>query len=191
VRNGRLLPASSLHRRGLFFGPRHVREPPGRLTSVANLAAHSETTLSLCENAMAEPRLRSYHSSEQQLSNLRHWRKGQSGNPAGASTRPKNLERAIRLVREAVPDAVRLVTKVMNDAEQPMFLRVRCAETLMDKGLGRGDKATNQIMLHAEQGPSSLRVIFIKPDQNYDEPLTPTIEHESVELQWNDTGTDE
>ena len=80
----------------------------------------------------------------------------------------------------------------MNDETQPTVYRLRAAEALADKALGRGDRATKQIMLHAEQqGPNSLRVIFVSPTRNYDEPQALEIEHDSAELEWSDAETDE
>jgi hypothetical protein len=135
-----------------------------------------------------------YRSSPRQLANLAlspRFRPGESGNHNGASTRPKNLERAIRRVRDLAPAAIEYLGKVLRDENAPMHFRLRAAEVILDKALGRGDKATQMLMRAEQEGPSSLRVVFVKPWVNYDEPMTPTIEAGSTELAWSDAGIDE
>lgn len=60
--------------------------------------------------------------------------KGQSGNPGG---RPKVSEDVKTMLKAAAPEAVKLLTETMKDEKVKTDLRIRCAETIMDRVYGK------------------------------------------------------
>ena len=67
------------------------------------------------------------------------FQKGKSGNLSG---RPKADPNVKEMLKAAVPDAVELLIETMNDPMVKIELRIRCAETVLDRVYG---KATQPI----------------------------------------------
>lgn len=72
------------------------------------------------------------------------YKKGQSGNPRG---RPKQTEEqkqekrdALEIMKAAAPDAARLLTEWAMDEKLRADLRIRCAETVMDRVYGKASQ---------------------------------------------------
>lgn len=65
--------------------------------------------------------------------------KGNNGNPGG---RPKVPDEVKAMLKAAAPEAVKLLTETMNNPNARSDLRIRCAETIMDRVYG---KATQPI----------------------------------------------
>lgn len=65
--------------------------------------------------------------------------KGVSGNPKGMKAMPQEVR---EMLKAAAPEAVKLLTDTMNDPTAKADLRVRCAETVLDRVYG---KATQPI----------------------------------------------
>ena len=62
------------------------------------------------------------------------FKKGQSGNPGG---RPKVPEEIKEAFKAAAPEALDLLLKLMRDEKEKSEIRVRCAETVLDRGYGK------------------------------------------------------
>ena len=60
--------------------------------------------------------------------------KGKSGNPGG---RPKMDDEVKAMLKAAAPEAVKLLTETMNNPNARSDLRIRCAETIMDRVYGK------------------------------------------------------
>ena len=60
--------------------------------------------------------------------------KGQSGNPAGRPAVPADTK---ELFRGSSPDAAQLLIDTMNDPTAKLELRVKCAETIIERVLGK------------------------------------------------------
>ena len=60
--------------------------------------------------------------------------KGSNGNPGG---RPKVPDEVKAMLKAAAPDAVKLLTETMNNPNVRADLRIRCAETVMDRVYGK------------------------------------------------------
>lgn len=67
------------------------------------------------------------------------FKKGESGNPGG---RPKVPEEVKEMLRAAAPQAVQLLVDTLNNDKVKTDLRIKCAETLLDRAYG---KATQPI----------------------------------------------
>lgn len=67
------------------------------------------------------------------------FQKGKSGNPSG---RPKADPNVKEMLKAAAPGAVKLLTETMNDPTVKIDMRIRCAETVLDRVYG---KATQPI----------------------------------------------
>ena len=62
------------------------------------------------------------------------FKKGQSGNPGG---RPKVPEEIKEAFKAAAPEALELLLKFMRDKKEKSEIRVKCAETVLDRGYGK------------------------------------------------------
>lgn len=60
--------------------------------------------------------------------------KGKSGNPGG---RPKVSADVKEMLKAAAPQAAALLIETVNDPEVKIDLRIKCAETLMDRVYGK------------------------------------------------------
>lgn len=60
--------------------------------------------------------------------------KGNNGNPGG---RPKVPDEVKAMLKAAAPDAVKLLTETMKNPKVRTDLRIRCAETVMDRVYGK------------------------------------------------------
>lgn len=65
--------------------------------------------------------------------------KGMSGNPKGMKPMPQEVK---EMLKAAAPEAVKLLTDTMHDPKAKIDLRVKCAETVLDRVYG---KATQPI----------------------------------------------
>ena len=66
--------------------------------------------------------------------NAGRFQKGQSGNPGGRKPMGADVK---EMLKAAAPQAVALLIETVNDPEVKMDLRIRCAETLMDRVYGK------------------------------------------------------
>ena len=64
----------------------------------------------------------------------RPFEKGRSGNPSGRRPVPKEVK---DMLKAATGDAARLLISTVNDPEAKLELRIRCAETILDRVYGR------------------------------------------------------
>lgn len=71
--------------------------------------------------------------------NAGRFKKGQSGNPGGKKPMGDDVK---AMLKAAAPDAVKLLTETMKNPDARSDLRIRCAETIMDRVYG---KATQPI----------------------------------------------
>lgn len=60
------------------------------------------------------------------------WKPGTAPKPTPASTRPSDVTKALRALRKAAPDAVRLCIKTMNDDAEDIELRIKIALKVID-----------------------------------------------------------
>lgn len=67
------------------------------------------------------------------------FKKGYSGNPGGMKAMPQEVK---EMLKAAAPEAVKLLTDTMHDPKAKIDLRVKCAETVLDRVYG---KATQPI----------------------------------------------
>ena len=66
--------------------------------------------------------------------NLRHFQKGQSGNPSGRVKIPPDVK---EMARGLTKEAIATLAAVMRDAAAPHSARVRSAEVILDRAWGR------------------------------------------------------
>ena len=63
--------------------------------------------------------------------------KGQSGNPQGRKRLPPDVK---QMLKAATPEAVRLLLDTMENREVKPELRVKCAETVLDRVYGKSSQ---------------------------------------------------
>lgn len=92
------------------------------------------------------------------LANLRPWKPGERPQPS-----PRKVDRALQITHDLSIKAARLIGRCMQDEEQPMSLRVRCAEYMLDRALGpaKGGAA----LTVAGEGIEWLELRFTTPGQ--------------------------
>jgi hypothetical protein len=71
---------------------------------------------------------------DRRLANLRHFQKGQSGNPSGRVKIPPDVK---EMARGLTKEAIATLAAVMRDGNAPHSARVRSAEVILDRAWGR------------------------------------------------------
>ncbi len=66
--------------------------------------------------------------------------KGISGNPSGRKPIPKEVK---EILEAATPDAVRLLINTFNDEQADMKLRIDCANSVIDRSLGKAKQSVD------------------------------------------------
>jgi hypothetical protein len=79
------------------------------------------------------------------VANLKPWRPGVSGNPAGRAKLPAEIREA---ALAHTPRAIEVLAEVMNDTKTPPATRVMAADKIMDRALG---KAPQQVDVKGEK----------------------------------------
>lgn len=92
------------------------------------------------------------------LANLRPWKPGERPKPS-----PRKVERALQIIHNLAPKAATLIGRCMLDEEQPMSLRVRCFEYVLDRALGPA-KGGAELHLSGD-GIEWLQLRFVKPGE--------------------------
>ncbi len=64
----------------------------------------------------------------------RPFAKGQSGNPSGRKPVPQELK---DMLKAATKDAAKLLIDTMKNDDEKIEMRIRCAETIMDRVYGK------------------------------------------------------
>jgi len=77
---------------------------------------------------------------DRRLANLRHFQKGQSGNPSGRVKIPPDVK---EMARGLTKEAIATLAAVMRDKAAPHSARVRSAEVILDRAWGRPETSTN------------------------------------------------
>lgn len=72
--------------------------------------------------------------------NATSFKPGQSGNPRGRPKMTQDERDALEIMRAAAPKAARFLTETAMDESVRMDLRVRCAETVMDRIYGKASQ---------------------------------------------------
>ena len=88
--------------------------------------------------------------------------KGQSGNPGGRKATPKEVK---ELLKAATVPMVKLLIKTANDKNVKIELRVRCAETIIERSLGK----PNQPIDILQSDSQSTRTVIYLPEKESDE----------------------
>lgn len=91
-----------------------------------------------------------------QNKNLRPFKPGQSGNPSG---RPKKDPSVTAMLKAACPEAVSLLITTMTDENVKPELRVQCANTIIDRVMGKALQPIQADVFKAEQ-PLTLDECF-------------------------------
>lgn len=91
------------------------------------------------------------------LANLRPWKPGERPQPS-----PRKVDRALQIIHDLSPKAAALIGRCMLDEEQPMSLRIRCGEYVLDRALG---PAKGGAELHIGGGAEWLELRFVKPGE--------------------------
>lgn len=84
------------------------------------------------------------------------FKKGQSGNPTG---RPPRDKRVTEMLTKACPEAVQLLIDTMTDEEAKPELRVQCANTIIDRVMGKAAQPIKADVYKAET-PLTLDEMF-------------------------------
>jgi len=71
---------------------------------------------------------------DRRLANLRHFQKGQSGNPSGRVKIPPDVK---EMARGLTKEAIATLAAVMRDKAAPHSARVRSAEVILDRAWGK------------------------------------------------------
>lgn len=65
---------------------------------------------------------------------------GQSGNPSGRPKMTQEQKDALEMLKAAAPGAARLLIETAQNEEVRLDLRIRCAETVMDRVYGKASQ---------------------------------------------------
>lgn len=94
------------------------------------------------------------------LANLRPpWQPGTQPKPGAVY-----IERMINRGNQLGPQAMTLLGRAMKDPDQPMSLRIRCAEYIVDKTWPKDPGVVEQ--WNAATGSREFHVIFIRPGED-------------------------
>jgi hypothetical protein len=83
----------------------------------------------------------------------RPFAKGVSGNPGGRKKVPENVG---DIAREATPDAIRTLIKIMKSEKASFAVRAYCAEKVIDRGYGKPLQQNNVMIGTAQRSIREL-----------------------------------
>ena len=92
--------------------------------------------------------------------------KGVSGNPSGKPPMPAVIK---ELLQNATPDAVELLIETMKDESVKTDIRVRCAETIIDRVLGKSVQPFEALFQTQALDMSEFTIDELKRLASYDE----------------------
>jgi len=81
------------------------------------------------------------------------FRPGQSGNPGGTSN---YIEHTRAMALRAVPEAMQLLIRIAGDPKADLSYRIRCAETILDRVLGKPAQSVNILAAVADVDLASM-----------------------------------
>lgn len=110
---------------------------------------------------MGEPAREIESASTGKPANPYAWKPGQSGNPSGKAGISKDVK---AMLKEGVNKAIWLLLDTLDNPEAPLRLRVDCANSILDRGLG---KPSQSIAIDSER---EFQVVFQIPRPGQDLP---------------------
>jgi hypothetical protein len=93
-----------------------------------------------------------------QLANLRNFEPGNR-----APRRSADVNKAITLARKYAPQAVKLIGKVILDESEPIAMRVKCAEIILNKAIPTSGSGGAQLIAGGDKGIEWLELRFVAP----------------------------